>query len=34
MQIYSYKAKFNANIASNYAIINPKNAPETSLRGI
>ena len=28
MQIYPHKAKINANIASIYAIINPKNAPE------
>ena len=34
MQIYPHKAKINANIASIYAIINPKNAPEMSLRGI
>lgn len=27
MQIYPHKAKINANIASIYAIINPKNAP-------
>ena len=34
MQIYPHKAKINANIASIYAIINPKNAPERHLRGI
>ena len=32
MQIYPHKAKINANIASIYAIINPKNAPERHLR--
>ena len=31
MQIYPHKAKINANIASIYAIINPKNAPESCL---
>lgn len=30
MQIYPHKAKINANIASIYAIINPKNAPENT----
>lgn len=34
MQIYPHKAKINANIASIYAIITIKNAPEMSLRGI
>ena len=34
MQIYPHKAKINANIASIYAIINQKNAPEIKLRGI
>lgn len=34
MQIYPHKAKINANIASIYAIINPKNVPERHLRDI